>query len=335
MTRSSILAVDDDPVNLHIIGEVFRREPISVSYAESGEHALRLLSDPSANYDVVLLDRMMAGLDGIEVLKRMKAEPRLAHTPVVMQTAAAAPDQICEGLSAGAHYYLTKPYAPSTLRTIVRAALDYVRDRRELEARAGTFAEALGMLMNGSFRLRTHAEAQHLAVFLAQLCPDPKVAVLGIAELIVNAIEHGNLGITCSEKASLMREDRLSQELNRRHELPEYRNRRVAISVERHPQEVSFMVQDEGEGFDFREYMELDPARAFEPNGRGIALARMMSFSRLEYQGVGNLVRASIAVRCARSAMRARVGFQTLGDGAPDFAREDHVRGLAARRIGF
>jgi CheY-like chemotaxis protein len=296
MTSSTILAVDDDPVNLHIIGEIFKREPVSVSYAESGEHALRMLADPLNAFDVVLLDRMMPGMDGLEVLRRMKAEPRLAHTPVVMQTAAAAPDQVCEGLSAGAHYYLTKPYAPSTLRTIVRAALDHARDRHELEARAGTFLESLSMLERATFTVRTLEEAQRLGALLAQLCPDPKLAVLGIAELLVNAVEHGNLGITCSEKSALMREDRLTQELARRRELPECRERRAHISVERRDGELTFTITDEGQGFDFRQYLELDPARAFEPNGRGIALARMMSFSRLEYQGVGNVVTATIVL---------------------------------------
>lgn len=295
MTRSTILAVDDDPVNLHIISEVFKREAVTISYANSGENALRMLGDPINSFDVVLLDRMMAGLDGIEVLRRMKAEPRLAHTPVVMQTAAAAPDQVCEGLNAGAHYYLTKPYAPSTLRTIVRAALEHVRDRRELEARAGTFAEALSLLEHGEFSVATHAEAQRLAGFIAQLCPEPKAAVLGIAELLVNGIEHGNLSITCAEKSALLREDRLTQEIARRHELPEYRGRRVTLQVEVLPDELRFIVSDQGRGFDFRKYLELDPARAFEPNGRGIALARMMSFAQLEYQGVGNMVVATIA----------------------------------------
>ena len=295
MTRSTILAVDDDPVNLHIIGEVFKREPVTITYAESGEHALRMLADPASAFDVVLLDRMMTGLDGIEVLRRMKADARLSHTPVVMQTAAAAPDQVCEGLTAGAHYYLTKPYAPSTLRTIVRAALEHARDRRELEARAGNFVEALCLLDHAEFVLRTHSDAQRVAGFVAQLCPNPRGAVLGIAELMINGIEHGNLGITCAEKAALLREDRLAQELARRHELPQYAGRRVCLTFDRGPEELRFVVSDEGRGFDFRNYQQLDPARAFEPNGCGIALARMLSFTRLEYQGVGNVVVATIA----------------------------------------
>jgi len=295
MTQSTILAVDDDPVNLHIIGEVFKREPVKISYANSGESALQMLFDPASSFDVVLLDRMMAGLDGIEVLRRMKAEPRLSHTPVVMQTAAAAPDQVCEGLTAGAHYYLTKPYAPSTLRTIVRAALEHARDRRELEARAGNAAEAGQLIDRAEFSLRTHADAQRVAAFVSQLCPQPKVAVLGLAELMINGIEHGNLGITCAEKSELLREDRLATELARRQALPQNTLRRVTLRFERAADELLFEVSDEGKGFDYTKYLELDPERAFEPNGRGIALARMMSFSRLEYQGSGNVVVAAIS----------------------------------------
>ena len=302
MTRSTMLAVDDDPVNLHIIGEVFKREPVTITYAQSGESALQMLSDPQRSFDVVLLDRMMAGLDGIEVLRRMKAEPRLSHTPVVMQTAAAAPDQVCEGLTAGAHYYLTKPYAPSTLRTIVRSALEHARDRRDLEARAGYVAEAMGHLDRAELSVRTHAEAQRVAAFVAQLCPEPKAAVLGLAELMINGIEHGNLGISCAEKARLMREDRLAKELALRHALPQLALRRVHLRFERSIDELLFEVRDEGQGFDHTKYLELDPERAFEPNGRGIALARMMSFTRLEYQGLGNVVLATISVPAPRQS---------------------------------
>jgi DNA-binding response OmpR family regulator len=300
MTQSTILAVDDDPVNLHIIGEVFKREPVTITYAQSGESALNLLSDPRNSFDVVLLDRMMTGLDGIEVLKRMKSEPRLSHMPVVMQTAAAAPEEVCEGLTAGAHYYLTKPYAPSTLRTIVRAALEHVRDRRELESRAGNVAEAVMLLDRADFSVKNHLEAQRVAGFVSQLCPEPKVAVLGLAELMINGIEHGNLGITCGEKSALLREDRMTEELRRRHALPENTLKRVTLCFERNADELLFEVRDEGKGFDYKKYLELDPERAFEPNGRGIALARMLSFTRLEFKGVGNVVVAAIKTPPAR-----------------------------------
>ena len=52
MTQSTILAVDDDPVNLHIISEVFKREPVKITYAHNGEIALKKLFDPTSSFDV-------------------------------------------------------------------------------------------------------------------------------------------------------------------------------------------------------------------------------------------------------------------------------------------
>jgi hypothetical protein len=54
-------------------------------------------------------------------------------------------------------------------------------------------------------------------------------------------------------------------------------------------------IQDEGDGFDWQKYLDFDPERAFDPHGRGIAMARMMSFDALEYQGKGNTVVLKIA----------------------------------------
>jgi CheY-like chemotaxis protein len=236
----------------------------------------------------------MAGIDGIEVLRRMKSAPRLAATPVVMQTAAGAPDQVTEGLLAGAHYYLTKPYAPEALRTIVRAALTDARARHELQLRADNTVSALALVQSGVFACSTLEEAQALASLLAQLAADPRVAVLGLWELLANAIEHGNLGIDCAQKAELLRQERWLAEIRTRQQLPEYRDKHVRIELERAGDDLEIAFIDEGQGFDFAKYMDLDPARAFEPNGRGIALARLMSFRTLSYEGRGNIARATL-----------------------------------------
>jgi CheY-like chemotaxis protein len=300
--RPAVLAVDDDAVNRHIIGEILRRDQMDVSFADSAEQAIRLLDSPQSHYDIVVLDRMMSGIDGIEVLKRMKSAPRLADTPVVMQTAAGAPDQVSEGLSAGAHYYLTKPYAPDALRTIVRAALSDARSRNELQIRAESTVGALALLQGGWFECRTLEEAQGLAGLLAQLGAEPRVAVVGLWELLANAIEHGNLGIDCSQKSELIRQERWLTEIRHRLQLPEFRDKKVRVEVERRGDEIEFCVRDQGPGFDYAQYLELDPNRAFEPNGRGIALARLMSFRTLGYEAAGTIARATLKAAVRRTA---------------------------------
>src|SRR5690349_10330014 len=120
MPNSKVLAVDDDPINTAIIRDIFDEAPLELTFAETGERALEIMQARTQGFDLVLLDRMLPGIDGLEVLRRMRNIPSAKHTPVIMQTAAAAPEQVAQGLKAGAHYYLTKPYAPESLRSIVR-----------------------------------------------------------------------------------------------------------------------------------------------------------------------------------------------------------------------
>ena len=91
---------------------------------------------------------------------------------------------------------------------------------------------------------------------------------MGLRELIVNAIEHGNLEISCDEKSELLREGRWQEEVARRLEMPEYRDRRATVQFRRESRRAIFQVRDEGAGFDFTRYLKFDPARLLAPNGR-------------------------------------------------------------------
>lgn len=295
MSSNRILVVDDEPFNLDIVGEYLEEEGYRLEMANSGEEAWQRLQDPGADFDLIILDRMMPGIDGMEVLRRIKADARLNALPVIMQTAAASPDQVREGLAAGAYYYLTKPFEPESLQSIVRAALDDLRQRRNLSQRIELHVGALRTLETGQFSFRTLDEAHALAALAASLCDEPEIVVLGLSELLINAVEHGNLGITFEEKSSLREAGRWEAEVERRLEMPAYRERRARLSVSARRDAWTFIIEDDGAGFDWHSYLELAPERAFAPNGRGIALARQLAFSSLEYKGAGNCVEAVVA----------------------------------------
>ncbi|HQX07983.1 MAG TPA: response regulator, partial [Zoogloea sp.] len=97
MSKARILVVDDEPFNLDIVAEYLDEMDFDLVMVESGEAAWDALCDTAQMFDLVLLDRMMPGMDGIMLLKRMKADERLATIPVIMQTAATSPEQIREG----------------------------------------------------------------------------------------------------------------------------------------------------------------------------------------------------------------------------------------------
>jgi len=295
MKRARILAVDDEPLNLEIIREYLDDPRWTVDLAPNAERAWEKLEAASEPYDVLVLDRMMPGMNGIELLRRVKADPRFRLIPVIMQTAASSPEQIREGIEAGAYYYLTKPYDPHALLAIIRAALSDVEVQADAHRRIERQLAVLSLLDSAEFHFRTIEEATGLAGLLASLCPEPETVAMGLTELMVNAIEHGNLGISYEDKARLKREDRWEAEVARRLALPEYRDRRAVVGVRRDAQGFLFTIRDQGPGFDWQRFLAFDPARVFDPNGRGIAMARTMSFDAIDYLGSGNTVRAHVA----------------------------------------
>ena len=294
-----ILVVDDEPLNLEIIGESLDDTEYRLSFAENGEIAWSVLTAAEVQVDLIILDRMMPVLDGLSLLKRIKADERYAAVPVIMQTAASAPEEVREGIEAGAYYYLPKPYELDALHTIVRAALADVAKWRGSEIASHRRDEVLAMASRAEFDFRSLEQASQLAGALAALCPDPGPVALGLNELLVNAVEHGNLGITYVEKKRLRQNDGWNEEIVRRLALPEYRNRVARVRVSRTESELVFTVEDQGDGFDCRSYLEFDPDRAYDPNGRGIAMARQVSFCRLDYRGCGNVVEAAVSLKPA------------------------------------
>lgn len=243
-----LLVVDDEPVNLEIIAEYLAGECCMLSFASDGVQALEHLGE--ADFDCVILDRMMPSLNGLEVLRRMKADARLRNIPVIMQTAAAGRDQVAEGLRLGAYYYLTKPYHQDALRAVVRSALGFTRSLGDLQRRIRDHAGMLSLLQGGKFRLRTLSQARSLAAALAGACKDPPNAGMGLAELLVNAVEHGNLGIDFEEKSRLLDEGHWENEVQARLALPQYRSKYVEVEIHRAETDIRVLITDQGTGFD-------------------------------------------------------------------------------------
>ena len=299
MTETRVLLVDDEPLNLEILLDHFDDEPsFAIVTAENGEVAWQRLTAPDSDFKLILLDRMMPGLDGIGLLRRIKSDPTLAGIPVILQTAANSPEQIREGMEAGAYYYLTKPYRRDNLLAIVHAALSDAESRHALRRQLHQHVNSLQFLNSAEFSIRTIYEASQLASFIAQACPDPDRAVIGISELLVNGVEHGNLCLSYAEKTRLKQLDQWQPEIDRLSALPENIHKRVRLSYQRSGDKITLRISDEGTGFNWQDFLEIDPERACDPNGRGIALARLLSFSCIRYEGCGNVAVATIDVPC-------------------------------------
>jgi CheY-like chemotaxis protein len=272
--------------------------------AEDGAQVRSLLEQNDAAYSAILLDWEMPKQTGIDLLRWIKSQRRFQDIPVIMQTAMDSAEQIREGIDAGAFYYLTKPFDARVLLSIVGAALQDFHYKASLTTQLRDCQNPFRLLAEGAFRFRTLDDAERLALWIANSCPEPETAV-GIVEILFNAVEHGNLGIGYDEKTRLVEAGGWYAEVERRLALPEFSDRDVQVRIERAPERLIVVVEDRGPGFDWSKYLELDESRAFDNHGRGIAMTRLTM--QVEYMGTGNRVRVSIPLHRTQSALESCV----------------------------
>ena len=155
----TILAVDDLPQNLRLLQAVLEPRGYRLELASSGEEALAFLAKPDQAVDLVLLDIVMAGIDGYEVCRRVRADPRTAYLPVVMITASGDQEKL-HAIEAGADDFVAKPFHQGELvarvaslarvkryqDTIARQASELAEWNRELETRVRTQVDELQRL---------------------------------------------------------------------------------------------------------------------------------------------------------------------------------------------
>ncbi|MGD8368151.1 MAG: response regulator transcription factor [Desulfobacterales bacterium] len=121
MAKERILVVDDEEDILELVRYNLAREGFQVICAATGEDALKKAG--SDNFDLILLDLMLPGINGLEVAKSLKKNARTQQIPIVMLTAKGEEADIVAGLEIGSDDYVTKPFSPRVLTARVRAVL--------------------------------------------------------------------------------------------------------------------------------------------------------------------------------------------------------------------
>ena len=121
MVKEKILLVEDEEDILELVRYNLDREGYRVIAVATGEKALKALKEET--YDLVVLDLMLPGVDGLEVCKRIKSDPETGDVPVIMLTARSEEADVVTGLELGADDYITKPFSPRVLTARLRAVL--------------------------------------------------------------------------------------------------------------------------------------------------------------------------------------------------------------------
>ncbi len=128
MAKRKILVVDDDPTMVKLINVNLKLNNYAVVEATSGEQALDVLVNEPL--DLVVLDIMMPGVDGWEVLKRVRNNPETEEMPVILVTAKTQDSDVIRGWELGADEYVIKPFNPLLLVEVIKMVLDRSYEER-------------------------------------------------------------------------------------------------------------------------------------------------------------------------------------------------------------
>ena len=162
-----ILAVDDTPRDLDLLAQILEQQGYQLTLARDGAEALEMATRERP--DLVLLDILMPGIDGIEVCRQLKAEPTTLDIPVIFLTSQSKPEDILIGFEAGAVDYVTKPFQiPELLARVhvhvkLRQAQQEIRTLRGFRppvpiARRSATSRESGMTSNPTLRsTQTHS----------------------------------------------------------------------------------------------------------------------------------------------------------------------------------
>ncbi|HIK33514.1 MAG TPA: response regulator [Oscillatoriales cyanobacterium M59_W2019_021] len=162
LDRACVLVVDDNEANRDLLRRRLKKQGYSVTVAENGYRALELIE--SEPVDLVLLDIMMPGMNGYQVLEQIKANPDLRHIPVLVISALDDLDSVVKCIELGAEDYLSKPFNPIVLKARIGACLE----KKRLRDREKAYLQQLSQEREKSERLLLSILPQPIAERLKQ-----------------------------------------------------------------------------------------------------------------------------------------------------------------------
>jgi two-component system phosphate regulon response regulator PhoB len=121
MAKESVLIIEDEEDIRELVNYNLSKEGYQITSAESGEEGLKTAKSKQPN--LIVLDLMLPGMDGLEICKLLKADPKTQHIPIVMLTAKGEESDVITGLELGADDYIAKPFSPKVLVARIRMIL--------------------------------------------------------------------------------------------------------------------------------------------------------------------------------------------------------------------
>ena len=285
--KPRVLVVDDQQALRTLLSRLLDREGFDPVQAEDGEQAIELFKTQSPL--LVVSDIMMPKMDGLRLLTEIKRIDR--NATVILMTGQGNEDVLLKALRGGATNFFKKPFNVRELIEEIRKVVEF----RLEAARSSLFSPHL--VEESKTFVLPHADSPYFPVInqitLQLPCIMPEAEILnlkiGIEEMITNAIEHGNLGISFEEKNKAIQEGRLAELIAERARMSDSVNRTIRITSRLAPTFFEISIRDDGKGFDWRSLPAVEPENLLAFNGRGIFLTKIY-FDEVSYNDDGTEV---------------------------------------------
>jgi CheY-like chemotaxis protein len=289
MTTPTILIVDDSAVDRLVVRRFLEKHgEYIVTQAADGAEALEAVAQAAPA--LILTDLQMPRVDGLSLVERVREQfPRV---PVVLMTGCGSEEIAIAALRAGASSYVPKRNLAAdliaTVEQVLAASQTDDRRTRLLASLSGRVSKYI--LENDPSLVAPLVQLFREELVAFGLCDATGATRAGIAleEAILNAVYHGNLGVSSDLK--LAGDGSFERLAAARRMEPPYRDRRVRVTADLSPEEARFEVADCGPGFDVAGLLDpTDPANLERPCGRGILFMRTF-MDDVRFNETGNIV---------------------------------------------
>jgi len=283
-----IMVIDDEKSIRDLLKIALTEEGYEVTESRDGKEGLEKFSQIKP--DIVLTDVNMPKISGIDVSKRIKEISE--DTDVIIMTGYGTEELVIEALRNGASNYIKKPINFKELFSILDSIIlkKETWKRHEISKDVVVYEEKKIFLDNDMSKVWG---VVNQVLFNLPSSLESKLIEglkLGLYEIIVNAIEHGNLGITYEQKKEALQKNTYSSLVKQRIEQANKQGKKVFIISNLEPERMVIEIQDQGKGFNINELPGAqDPEALLSANGRGILLASLY-FDSIDYIEPGNRV---------------------------------------------
>ena len=283
-----ILIIDDENLVRSVINIALTNNGYKVYEADNGKTGIQMFID--IDPDIVITDVNMPEMSGIEVTKNIKENK--VDADVVIMTGYGTEELIIEALRAGASNYINKPVDFKELFNILDSIILKRENRRLFDVLKDVVVFEKKSLVLDNDITKVWGTVNQILFNLSPSIERKKIEELklGLYEILVNSIEHGNLGITYDEKKEALENNTYNELVTRKLKEANEQKKVVNIQTVYNGEELVVEIIDQGKGFNLKELPQLsDPDTLLAVHGRGILLASLY-FDKLEYKEPGNVV---------------------------------------------